>query len=534
MVELSGGSTRQRAAHYLFRPKVLAGIIFGVIVGSSAAIGTWSLSYLAVEQTIISGEPTTATETPYIFWDQSQIAQLQEQYRAGKGGATWSSIRNWAKTKLLDQPPTSIALKAEAPPSGDKRDFWTWAKYVWLNPITGQYEYRDGETNYTQTAIYNDNEKFWDFSAAVAGGALAWKISTDPVYSNALANIVRTWIINPETRMNPNLNYSQFVPGYSSETRTKSGIIELNGAYELWDAMPTVLTLPTLTLGERETVRAWLEGFYGWLTTDAGSIKESKTKNNHATYWHLNVVTLARVLGKTEATRTYLEAVRPIIAAQILPSGEMPEETRRTLSYGYTVFNLRAFSLLAHIGSKTGVDLWGYKTADGRSIVRALAFTEPYLLQKAPWPYLQNSPMSSFDYRCAETAYRYAAASLGASYAVTADQIAAKYSVSSWRSTFVPVKVIAATNDSNSNTSANGGTANNNRPGTKSNPLPTQQGQAPVPDSGKNTPSTDALTNDGFLLDDVAPSESTGNTGIGSRLAAWWQRVINFFVGIFS
>lgn len=56
---------------------------------------------------------------------------------------------------------------------------------------------------------------------------------------------------------------------------------------------------------------------------------------------------------------------------------------------GYSVGNLDGLMQLARLGENVGVDLWNYKSADGRSIRRALDYLIPFAIAEAKWPYQQ-------------------------------------------------------------------------------------------------------------------------------------------------
>jgi hypothetical protein len=66
--------------------------------------------------------------------------------------------------------------------------------------------------------------------------------------------------------------------------------------------------------------------------------------------------------------------------------------------------------LLARLGENIGVDLWNYRTADGRSIRKALEFLAPFAVDGKKWSYQQLGewpPQMLFPLmRRAETKYR--------------------------------------------------------------------------------------------------------------------------------
>ena len=73
------------------------------------------------------------------------------------------------------------------------------------------------------------------------------------------------------------------------------------------------------------------------------------------------------------------------IASQIEPDGRQPFEMVRTKAYDYSRFNLEALENLAMFAQRVGVDLWSYKTEDGRSIRAALDWLAPYASGVKKW-----------------------------------------------------------------------------------------------------------------------------------------------------
>lgn len=95
--------------------------------------------------------------------------------------------------------------------------------------------------------------------------ALAWYYTGRKEYAEKAATVLRTWFLDPDTRMNPNLDHAQFIPcKYDGRA---IGIIDFSQSYT--SVTDAVALLGTGAPGwSRATARRWGSGTG---TSSAGS-----------------------------------------------------------------------------------------------------------------------------------------------------------------------------------------------------------------------------------------------------------------------
>ena len=296
-----------------------------------------------------------------------------------------------AANRYLGEKPESVMQKKSIPPSGDKHDYMSLGPYWWPDaskPDGLPYIRRDGRVNPETRGHGSDYPAMKRlFERVRALGMAAW-YTNDVRYANKAVGLLETWFVDPNTRMNPHLEYAQAVPGRSKGRCY--GIIEWCGIENLITPIQLLRAQGALPVTIDRGLRDWFEAYLHWLQTSDMGREEGTRLNNHATWYDVQVVALCLFLGKKAEARDVLEAVKTRrIATQIEPDGRQPHELARTKSLSYSRMNLRAFERLAELGEKVGVDLWNYETEDGRSIRKAQAFLKPYLRGEKKWPYQQ-------------------------------------------------------------------------------------------------------------------------------------------------
>jgi Alginate lyase len=297
----------------------------------------------------------------------------------------WDALKGDAD-KALAVTRFSVVDKGVAPPSGDKHDYMSQAPYFWPDPAKPDgkpYLRKDGERNPEIDRI-TDHRAIDGLVANTQTLGLAFYLSGDERYAEKAAALVRAFYLDPATRMNPNLEYAQFIPGVN--TGRGIGLIETRGFTRVIDAMGLIGGSKAWRPEDDREVRAWFAAFLKWMQESENGQDESAAKNNHGTYYDLQVTSFALFLDRAALAKQILEqAKQKRIAVQIEPDGRQPLELARTNAWSYSNGNLDGMTELATLGDRAGVDLWHYITDDGRSIRKAILYLAPYSVGDKKW-----------------------------------------------------------------------------------------------------------------------------------------------------
>jgi hypothetical protein len=356
------------------------------------------LAVLAACTTGLSA-PVAAHSTPRVphtaVLDGARMQQTKQRLDRGDPQLRRTAAALTARAdRWLDQGPWTVVDKPRPAPGGDIHDYLSQAPYWWPsqapttdNPWGCPYVQRDGERNpeVDSGTDRQDVEKTFD---AAYDLSLAWYYTGDRRYAEKAGQVLRTWFLDPATRMNPNLDHAQFIPcKYDGRA---IGIIDFSQSYTaVLDAIALLETgAPGWSRTDRTAMTRWNTDFLDWLAHSDFGVQEAAATNNHGTFYDLLLAGLAHATGdKGLARRTVLDARARRLAPQIAADGSQPQELARTRSWHYSTFDLVAYTRLADIGRHVGVDLWAYRGPAGQSLAKAVDYLLPAATAAAPWPH---------------------------------------------------------------------------------------------------------------------------------------------------
>jgi hypothetical protein len=213
---------------------------------------------------------------------------------------------------------------------------------------------------------------------------LSYLFTGQEVYAEHAVLLLRTWFLDPATRMNPSLRYAERVPG--GALGGPQGIIHTRYFSAAPDWLRILARSPAFDARTSQGLKQWFSEYLEWLTTQPYGLHEGSRANNHGAWYRQLVVGLAVATERADLARTLcLNARMDRIGAAIGTDGSFPTEMNRVDSLFYAQFHLRALYSLAALCEQVDVDLWHYETPDGRGLSAGTQYLDRFLLKGETW-----------------------------------------------------------------------------------------------------------------------------------------------------
>lgn len=350
-----------------------------------------------IENVDITAATIPVIESDFTLLESKKMDAIKEAIQNGDKQfvPAYAKLMRDADTSL-EAGTFSVTYKTLTPPSGNKHDYLSLAPYWWPDPEKEDglpWLRKDGEIN-PMTRNENVDEPTKDkMMGAVRNLSLAYFFSDDVRYAEKTKELLNVWFLDEKTKMNPNLNYAQGVPG-RSEGRG-FGVIEFASISNIITALEILKLNNQLDNAMASGMNAWLTAYLDWLQTSELGIFEKTRKNNHGTLYDVQVVSLLLFLNRTSEAKQLLETV---VANRILPhiaaDGSQQRELERTKALTYSILNLSGLTKLAFLARKKNVEItiWEMESSNG-DLKKAHDYLQPFLEVKNVFPYEQLGSM---------------------------------------------------------------------------------------------------------------------------------------------
>ncbi|QRV79293.1 alginate lyase [Ceratobasidium sp. AG-Ba] len=346
----------------------------------------WMLSVAALA---ITGARAAFPSYPNEFVAPSVL--LNASIRSETTLAAQRSIIKYAD-EILREGPWSVMNKSVNPPTGTSSDYLSYRPYYWPDCsnvgntteltqeqiyVTCPYVRRDGQFN-PDYRLANDSGSVQALMDAILYAPMAHLILTHnqslsknppEFYSRAALHALNVFFVNPQTAMNPHLNFSQLLRGPGVQKGSPTGVLDLHW----WPkALTGILLMRAMNVWSEQDIAgvvAWGRSYIPWLLTNELARAERGSDNNHASYFYNQLAALQILVGDNEGARATLQDFfTGVYQEQIDANGDQPKESARTHPYHYRGYNLCAIITSARLAEYIGYDAWNIKAASGAGI----------------------------------------------------------------------------------------------------------------------------------------------------------------------
>lgn len=342
--------------------------------------------------TILITTTLPAQQPHVLLTDGNKLQAIKQSISTSDEQKKLVKVLKQKADRYLSMKPLSVMDKDRAPASGDKHDYMSQAAYFWYDstkPNGLPYMRRDGVRNPEINNI-TDKKYLGELENATYTLAMAYYLSANEDYAAKAAALLRHWFLNEYTKMNPNLNFGQFVPGAS--TGRNFGIIETRALMKIADATALLRGSKAWTKHDDEQLKTWYKQYLHWLLTNEMALKEQAAPNNHGTFYDVQVAHFALFTGQPHLAKEAIERAKKRMDNQVDAEAKQPLELERTTALGYSTFNLEAYFQLAILAEHAGIDLWNHRNKHGKNLKDALDWLIPYAVGEKEWTYQQINP----------------------------------------------------------------------------------------------------------------------------------------------
>ncbi len=229
-------------------------------------------------------------------------------------------------------------------------DYLSFAPYWHPNPFTEDnmpFVKKDGIRYDGGSLSYlSDRYTFAEFLATSSFLLLFYRLTKNKEFKANAFSRVEHFFCDEKHKVNPNLNFSQYVPG---RTSNGTGLIDWKDLphlfFNLFQISDAELTENELEI--KNNVLIWIKDYTLWLSESSIANLEKKRGNNHQTFYFFQYLSLSCFLPRTEEYVALIRDLPDILMSQVDKTFLQTEENKRTKPIHYNFFNLIGWTMIS-------------------------------------------------------------------------------------------------------------------------------------------------------------------------------------------
>ena len=313
------------------------------------------------------------------IWDMSELVTLARN----PSSQAYKNIVQKAND-VIKQKPVAVTDK-EICLSGNKHNYESLSPYWWPDPKNpkGPYIARDGEFN-PEFKKY-DAPRLSTLKNNLIICSKAFFLTGDPSYYDFFCRQLDTWFINSETRMVPNFEYCQFIPGRNNGKGNPQGMADTYNFNDMLESIRLVNAVTSIGKGRMKALKTWFRDFSDWMQTSDYGKKAYAFTNGQVLTFDTTIYNIFIFTGQKSARKAIFKAFpEKRIKAQIADDGKMPEALKRTKALSYTVSDIQRLVDFASLAKADGKSLSKENMARIKS---AFDYITPLTKSRSAFPY---------------------------------------------------------------------------------------------------------------------------------------------------
>jgi len=308
-----------------------------------------------------------------------------------------------AAARYLEVQPTPLVSLPSPHNPATPHDYYSEAARASLDP----------DQPAPESLFLSHRDALFQFGLIVPALAAAYTLTSDDRYAAHARKHLAAWFIDPESRMNPALNYAHVeIPGSVAPRRAPDGktpaitgryegVIEGLPLAEIAQAIPFLAASSALTDSDLTALHDWFAAYLKWMTAEEYSgprlpALARDARDHHGASWMMQVCSYATFTASDPTTPRSENATMTelrhrfratTVRAQISSGGTFPRELTSENAFRDSLFTLDMLAAVCQLLSIRFDSVWDFELQDGPGMRAAIAFHYPFILDRKLWPY---------------------------------------------------------------------------------------------------------------------------------------------------
>jgi hypothetical protein len=318
-----------------------------------------------------------------IFYNKERMENIPKEYID-------NFIENRENEEKIEKGEISITLnKSFIKEITGANNYTSLATYYHPDPNSENgfpYIRKDGVVN-RNVSKYSDSIHLHRMVLATKLLSIFYYVTKSEEYAQRAIKIIRSFFINEQTKMNPNLTHSQIIMVGEKDIKTRGLIIDADRLFMFPDTVEILKVSPEWKDSDEESIKKWFDEMASWFLTNPRGIRQGGYHHNIKTSYLKQLIAYLCLAGRVDEAKEYISNnIKELLIKQIDSNGLQVQELNRVKSRHYCDYNLALLCDLAKICFNLGYNIWNHEDKNGCGSIRKAMLHAANLYEK-DWEY---------------------------------------------------------------------------------------------------------------------------------------------------